>query len=112
MNGTRYASGKTPEERLAAVVMELINAINERNRHQKRADILDYADLREALRPYVQKEIIHARIEEITIARNDTRNRMIAREASLNRELAMIEGQIVGNSSPPPHGTDPESLGS
>jgi len=110
MNGTRYANGKTAEERLAAVVMELIYAINERNRHQKRADILDYADLREALRPYVQKELVHRAIQEVTRMRDEDRNRMIAREASLQQELAMLEGQII-NKNPPPHGTNPENLG-
>jgi hypothetical protein len=78
--------------------MDLLHSIEARNRQEKLTDMIDYADLREALRPYIQKEIIHARIEEITVARNEGRNRLIAREATLQQELANVEGQIHGKS--------------
>jgi hypothetical protein len=99
MNGSRYEASETVEGRLAAVMMELLHTIEERNRREKRADIVDYADIREALRPYVQKEIVHARIQEVTAARNEGRNRLVAREATLQQELAELEGQIVGRKS-------------
>ena len=95
MNGPRYEASETVEGRLAAVVKELLYNIEDRNRREKRHDIVDYADIREALRPYVQKEIVHARIQEVTAARNEGRNRLVAREAALQQELATLEGQIV-----------------
>jgi|HubBroStandDraft_6_1064221.scaffolds.fasta_scaffold156740_2 hypothetical protein len=95
MNGARYEGSETVEGRLAAVVMELFSSFEERNRKEKRSDIVDYADIAAALRPYVQKELLQVRLEELRDARNESRNRLVAREATLFRELAVFEEQIV-----------------
>ena len=95
MNGARYEGGETAEARLAAVVMELLHSIDQRNLRQQRNDMVDYADITAAIRPYVQKELLHARIEEIRESRNEARNRLVAREATLHQELARLEGEIV-----------------
>ncbi|MHB8666781.1 MAG: hypothetical protein ACYC7B_04575 [Burkholderiales bacterium] len=94
MNGARYEASETVEGRLAAVVMQLFHTFEDRNTRENRSDIVDYADVAAALRPYVQKEIVHARIEEVGALRNQTRNRLIAYEATLLRELAEIEARI------------------
>lgn len=97
MNGARYEGSETVEGRLAAVVMELLSTIEQRNQREGHSDIVDYADLREHLRPYLQKEILHARMEEVREARNESRNRLVAREAVLVRELAEVEAQIASS---------------
>jgi hypothetical protein len=101
MNGARYEGAETVEGRLAAVVMELLHTIEQRNLRERRSDIVDYADLRTELRPYVQKEIVHARIEEVTAARNEGRNRLVAREGTLQQQLADLEGQIMARKTSP-----------
>jgi FMN-dependent NADH-azoreductase len=102
VNGPRYEGGETVEGRLAAVVMELLHSIEERNRSENRSDIVDYADIAAALRPYVKKEIVHARMEEVREARTESRNRLIAREATLVQELANLEAQIANRGSEGP----------
>jgi len=95
MNGPRYEGSDTIEGRLAAVVMALVRSFEDRNLREGRSEILDYADVATALRPYVQKEIVHARIEEVREIRQGERNRGVAREATLLRELADLESQII-----------------
>lgn len=94
MNGARYEGSETVEGRLAAVVMELLHSFEDRNRRENRSDIVDYVDVATALRPYVQKEIVFARIEEVREVRNESRNRLVARETTLLRELADLEAHI------------------
>jgi hypothetical protein len=95
MNGARYEGSESVEGRLAAVVMQLFNSFEERNRKENRSEIVDYADVADALRPYVQKEILHARIEEVREIRQESRNRLVAREAVLLRQLGDLDQAIA-----------------
>jgi hypothetical protein len=95
MNGARYEGSESVEGRLAAVVMQLFNSFEERNRKENRSQIVDYADVADALRPYVQKEILHARIEEVREIRQESRNRLVAREAVLLRQLGDLDQAIA-----------------
>jgi hypothetical protein len=67
MNG-RIAEAHTPEERLAAVCRTLIvrmeNAARRRGANRQAAEP-DYADFRDALRPYIRREIVMALLEEM-----------------------------------------------
>jgi hypothetical protein len=64
MNG-RVNADSTPEGRLAAVARSLMIQMenNFRGTHVGPSEP-DYADFREALRPYVQRELLLARIDE------------------------------------------------
>ncbi len=57
MNG-RVTGGETPEERLAAVAKSLVEQMEKTGRAP------DYADFREAFRPFVRAELLRARIDE------------------------------------------------
>ena len=85
MNG-RIAAADTPEDRLAAVVVSRLLRLPEPERWH-----LDYADFAEALRPFVQRELLMARMEErnMTSAGNDARKR------ELFNSLLLIEQQIA-----------------
>lgn len=64
MNG-RIHQEKTPEGRLAAVCRSLMTQLEARNRTTGVGPAEpDFADFREALRPYIQRELLLARIEE------------------------------------------------
>src|SRR5579885_1701841 len=95
MNGARYEGAETPEERLAAVVMEVFHRFEERNRRERRSDIVDYADISMALQPYLHKELLLARVEEVRKLREASRNALVAREGTLLQELANAEARIV-----------------
>jgi len=95
MNGARYEGADTVEAKLAAVVMEVFHRFDMRNRHERRSEIVDYADVAAALRPFVNKELVLARVDEVRKLREESRNRLVAREATLMRDLAEIERDIV-----------------
>ena len=99
MNGPRYEGSETIEGRLAAVVMQLFHSFEERNRRENRSDIVDYADVAAALRPYVQKEILHVRIEEVRESRDESRKRLVAREATLLRQLGDLEAFLANRTT-------------
>lgn len=64
MNG-RIREGETPEERLAAVAVSLVEKIRtqyERTQCGPRGP--DYADFRDAFRPFLELELLNARIDE------------------------------------------------
>lgn len=102
MNGSRYAAAATPEGRLAAIVMELFYANEERNRREGTAHIVDYADLEAALQPYVRKELLHVQLEEVRSLREKSRNALVAREQILYEKLAEVEGRISLPRTPGP----------
>ena len=89
MNG-RLEEGETPQERLAAVVISFLRKHPERDWWK-----LDYADFTETLRPFLERELLHARIREIQQSRTAARDRVILREQTLFQELAMVEGEIA-----------------
>ncbi len=67
MNG-RFLHEETPEGRLAAVAVALAAAFEDRHhRYRNGPTKPDVADLRDALRPYVIRELLKARIEEAEI---------------------------------------------
>ena len=57
----RVNGGKTPEERIAAVVVSIL-------RRTKSEDLwkLDRADFEEELRPYIRREIIQGKLDELS----------------------------------------------
>lgn len=64
MNG-RIGAEDTPEGRLAAVAKTLMVKMEEQYRHNRVGPKEpDYADFREAFRPFIQRELLRARIEE------------------------------------------------
>lgn len=84
MNG-RIDSEATPEGRLAAVARSLALRLAKDKREP------DYADYRDALRPFVQRELILARIEE---ARKAHGVRLTNRIQELTMELAVVNAMI------------------
>jgi len=90
MNG-RFAHEETPEGRLAAIaVMVAAKVSDEYARTGIGPQVPDVADLREALRPFVLRELIRARLDEaerVSGARAE-------RRADLVRQLYVIEAQI------------------
>lgn len=85
MNG-RISDSPTPEGRLAAVVISRLKETKEEDLYK-----LDYADFEEALRPFLQRELIHVRIEEVKKMRTEQRDDQVLREAELYQELATVE---------------------
>jgi hypothetical protein len=91
MNG-RIRAEETPEGRIAAVARSLAIEIEERHaRTGSGPTEPDYADYREALGPYIRRELLLARIEE---ARKCLSLHLTARVAELAAELAEIESGL------------------
>lgn len=64
MNG-RIEHEDTPEGRIAAVAKSLCIQMADKRRDERRAlTEPDYADFRDVLRPFIQREILTARIDE------------------------------------------------
>ena len=89
MNGRRDEA-QTPEGRLAAVVITLMRARPDSDMWK-----LDYADFESELRPYLQREILNARLEELRNHRTQAIGGTIDREKTLFQELANVEGEIT-----------------
>jgi hypothetical protein len=84
VNGRIHAEEETPEGRIAAVARSLCLQMKQKlNREQP-----DYADFRDVLRPFVQRELIRARIDE---ARKTYGQGLTARIVELARELDSIQ---------------------
>ncbi|HLJ17984.1 MAG TPA: hypothetical protein VKV15_26035 [Bryobacteraceae bacterium] len=80
---------------MAAVVMDVFHRFEQRNRSERRSDIVDYADIATALRPYLRKELLLARADELRKIREASRNALVAREGTLMQELADVEAILV-----------------
>jgi len=82
----------TPEERLAAVAANLRESFLARYSHERSGPTEpDYADFRDALRPYVQQELLFARIDERRKMCGDV---VSSRMEVLQRELLEVQQQI------------------
>ena len=80
---------ETPEGRIAAVAVSLLRFMEERNRETGvGAKEPDYADFRDAFAPYVKKEILLARIDEM---RHSHSKVITERVTELGRELLELE---------------------
>jgi hypothetical protein len=90
MNGRISDHDATPEERIAAVAKSLADQMDKNLKRQP-----DYADYRDAIRPFLQVELLHARIEE---ARLISGRALTARV----RELA-VELEQARKALPDPH---------
>jgi hypothetical protein len=86
MNGRSTDGEVTPEERLAAVFNSAVL------RASKHGCEVDYADFRDELRPFVHKELLQARLDELRRLRMP--HLMSAREAHLLEALGKIEQAI------------------
>ena len=80
MNG-RINHDDTPEGRIAAVARSLCIQMQKDKREP------DYADFRDALRPFLKRELLNARIDE---ARKNSGLRLTARVRELAAELQAI----------------------
>lgn len=88
MNG-RILDEDTPEGRIAAVVRSLCVQMEDRHNKTGLGPILpDYADFREALRPFLRMEILKARIDE---ARKTAGAVLTTRMRELSAELMDIK---------------------
>jgi hypothetical protein len=85
MNGRHVEDQTTPEARLAVVAQRLLKKFD------PNSNVPDFADFRDALAPYVKKEILLARIIE---ARTCGGLALSAHIAALAHELAEIEKRI------------------
>lgn len=91
MNGSSFKHENTPEGRLAAiVVMVAAKMEDEFARTGTGPSKPDIADLREILRPFVQREIIHARLDEAS----HSLDQKAERRAHLIRQFYVYEAQI------------------
>ncbi|MGB2633213.1 MAG: hypothetical protein WAM58_04685 [Candidatus Acidiferrum sp.] len=88
MNG-RISKAETPEARLAAVAVALLKSIPEKTWWR-----IDYADFEEALRPYVKRELLNARLEELRRQRTSARDQTVVQERELFQQLVQVEKQI------------------
>jgi hypothetical protein len=95
MSGARYDEEKTSEARLAAVVMLLLKRVEQRNIREGTAHMVDYADLEEHLRPFVQRELLNARLDELHTNRYHARHVMDERQEQLQRELYDVQREIA-----------------
>lgn len=84
MNGRIHHDETTAEDRIAAVAKSLCIQIGDKFRGR----VPDYADFRDALRPFVQRELLRARIDE---ARKLSGRVMTERVKELAKELDAIE---------------------
>lgn len=84
MNG-RIEREPTPEGRLAAVAKTIMLRAVEEKRE------CDYADFRDALRPFVERELVLARIDE---ARKSAGERLTDRVGELAMELIEVNTRI------------------
>jgi hypothetical protein len=82
MNG-RVHHDDTPEGRLAAVARSLAIQMEEKLNREP-----DYADYRDALRPFVRRELLNARIDE---ARKVSGRALTLRVIELSTELQALE---------------------
>jgi predicted metal-binding protein len=90
MNG-RFAHEETPEGRLAAIAVWIAETFADRHAKTGHGPTApDVADLREIMRPYVQRELLKARIDEFERL-GESRNK---RRTDLVRELYECEVQI------------------
>lgn len=83
----RIASEPTPEGRLAALAFSI--GVQMRD-HEKKDP--DYADFRDAMRPFVKRELILARLEDL---RQTTGATLTLRTAELAKELLDLNKQIA-----------------
>ncbi len=84
MNG-RIREADTPEERLAAVAKSLVEQMERKDR------VPDYADFRDALRPFVERELLLARIDE---ARKACGRGLTARIDEISVQLKKLEANL------------------
>ena len=87
MSNGRITTEASPEGRLAAVARTLAMKMKDGQRGDP-----DYADFRDALRPYVQREILLARITE---ARHVASDCLTARVKQLAAELLEVNELIA-----------------
>lgn len=85
MNGIRIEAARSLEERLAAVAVTLIARMK-----LLRTGSPDYADFRDAFRPYIRIEILIARLEAL----GTDRSRIQAKRSELARELADLDFEV------------------
>jgi hypothetical protein len=91
MGAGRFNNEDTPEGRLAAIAVMLAVEFEDRYaRTRVGPQKPDVADLREALRPYVLRELLHARIEESERV-IDTR---VVRTTQLVKQLYEVEAML------------------
>jgi|SRR6267378_2939521 len=92
MNGRTHHEELTPEGRLAIVVRALVLKLAEQHRNTRVGPREpDYSDFREALRPYVRRELLFARIDE---ARKTAATALTGRMKELAAELLACELDI------------------
>jgi hypothetical protein len=97
LNG-RIQEASTPEERLAAVAVSLIEKRRRLNHASGIARELDYADFTAAFRPFLRKEDVLSRMDEARRQRvygYAQREQIILRERELALELGAVEFQIT-----------------
>lgn len=87
MLNIRVQQGKTPEERLAAVFIELKRKFDKDGREP------DYADVIPEIQPFVEIELLRARIEEAKILLSLP---IMDRIHELTRRLRAIDRTISG----------------
>jgi hypothetical protein len=83
MNGRMHDCDESPEGRIAAVVRSLCIQMEKKRKREP-----DYADFREVLRPFVQRELLNARIDE---ARKTAGLMLTARVRELAAELQALK---------------------
>lgn len=85
----RIGQEGTPEARIAAAARDLVIRMA-----QPCPNIPDYADFRDELRPFVRREILAARLEEVM------RYGSFPRAIELRNEIEAVNSEIAGRSVP------------
>jgi hypothetical protein len=85
-------AGKTPEDRIAAVARTLTHKM-----YEEHSRLPDYADFRQALKPFIQREMVLARIDEARVSGSSF---ITSRVKALTRELMAIESALPEDHRP------------
>lgn len=87
MTNPRILDGATPEDRIAAAArLIMVRMIGHR-------DVPDYADFRDALRPYVELEILKGQLEEAKA--NSTFRRVVELQGKIEVLMDYIESHPI-----------------
>jgi hypothetical protein len=87
MTNPRILEGATPEDRIAAAArLIMVRMIGHR-------DVPDYADFRDLLRPYVEREILMGQLEEAKAS--STFRRVLELQAKLDSVMMYIESHPI-----------------
>jgi hypothetical protein len=87
----QYENEKTPEGRMAAIARDLMPGFDGVRRVG--GEYPDYADFREAFKPYLERELLAARLDEALLDRSSNRVFMLVQQLKeADAEVKRLQG--------------------